>query len=528
MPDTAITRDNIVPMVCAFWRHERGVYKNFLSDDARRWGHTLLQTVNNAGRLPDNDELIQLSNNLDRSNCYAAVFAYSVLYRASKSAAIYDEWVKYVIEQQNSFSPNTLYFLYGQIMREKFLNATVLDTTDNKKAELVLHNNIADLFQNLVPADLSRVPLAERNPQRIIVLINQQLMPPHAPSVISLNYCEELINSGYDVTLVNTAEVLSQVGNVPLATVTYPNYVHQWGRGGKLNYNGVNIPYIQMPLDMPNPGGIAQIMNFIRAQKPILLLCVGVGGITMHLADKIVPALSVPLGSGLPILNTYFTTHGKTLTAADKDFIKLQNGSEKNMVLKPWHYGFAPQREHISRSDVNIPDESFIMAVVGNRLDEELDRDFLSMLDRIATEKTNIMFIGNFNCDDKTKDYPNIKNHSIYLGHCADLLSRLELCDIFVNPRRSGGGTSGAMALYQGKPVVTVAFGDIAECAGEQFWVRDYAEMEQQISRYINEPVFYAEMSQKAKQRGIILTDNTNVLRDALNEAIMRCRELEL
>lgn len=56
-----------------------------------------------------------------------------------------------------------------------------------------------------------------------------------------------------------------------------------------------------------------------------------------------------------------------------------------------------------------------------------------------------------------------------------------ECMDLYVNPKRSGGGSSVAESLYKGLPVVTLPVGDVSAAAGESFRVADYGEMAETI-----------------------------------------------
>ena len=94
------------------------------------------------------------------------------------------------------------------------------------------------------------------------------------------------------------------------------------------------------------------------------------------------------------------------------------------------------------------------------------------------------------------------------MGYQEDVLAVNECCDVYLNPRRIGGGTSGAAALYKGLPVVTLNYGDVGVGAGEDFHVKDYEDMYHQVVRYSKDKEYYARMSQKAIQRASELTDS--------------------
>lgn len=89
-----------------------------------------------------------------------------------------------------------------------------------------------------------------------------------------------------------------------------------------------------------------------------------------------------------------------------------------------------------------------------------------------------------------------------------DVLAVNECCDLYLNPKRIGGGTSVAEALYKGLPVVTMDYGDGGLGAGKEFHVSDYEEMYELVLKYANDKEFYKLMSEKAKERAQRLMDS--------------------
>ena len=89
-----------------------------------------------------------------------------------------------------------------------------------------------------------------------------------------------------------------------------------------------------------------------------------------------------------------------------------------------------------------------------------------------------------------------------------DALAVMECCDLYVNPRRSGGGSSVCEALYKGLPAVTLPTGDVSVAAGELFWVEDYSAMQKKILKYASEKKYYKQMSENAQKRAGELMDS--------------------
>ena len=74
------------------------------------------------------------------------------------------------------------------------------------------------------------------------------------------------------------------------------------------------------------------------------------------------------------------------------------------------------------------------------------------------------------------------------------------ILDLYINPKRSGGGFSGAMALAAGVPVITLPDCDVAYNVGEEFTVDGYPSMVDTVCRYIEDSEFYAEKQKTAEK----------------------------
>lgn len=111
-----------------------------------------------------------------------------------------------------------------------------------------------------------------------------------------------------------------------------------------------------------------------------------------------------------------------------------------------------------------------------------------------------------------------MKDDLFYIGVQDDVLAVLEVCDLFVNPIRVGGGTSAAEALSKQLPVVSTDYGDIAATVGADFLVRDYADMSKTIRRYCEDTEFYKAQQKKAAARAERLLDTAGEFERVLHE----------
>lgn len=199
--------------------------------------------------------------------------------------------------------------------------------------------------------------------------------------------------------------------------------------------------------------------------------------------------------------------------------LKNVGGTEENLIEGIFTFALKEQLEITSRQKEGLPCGQFLLAVVGGRLDYEVTNEFLDMLETLVSEEIGVVFIGKFTgFAKKMALYPKIKPYAYYLGFCTDVLSKLEICDLYVNPIRKGGGTSVVEAMSKGKPAVSVNLGDVGSILGEKFCCKDYEEMANIIKHYAQDQAFYEEKAQEAYRLAEIYMDNDNVFKRILEE----------
>ncbi len=247
-----------------------------------------------------------------------------------------------------------------------------------------------------------------------------------------------------------------------------------------------------------------------------------------NLANKIIPVVTVGLGpADFEYTTTSYQTLSRKITETDIRLLSELGINEKHVIESVFTSSLKPQTEKIARGELGIPEDKFLIIVVGARLDQEVTDEFLKTMNDVVSDKMILCFLGYFNeYENKLSKYPELMKNSKFLGFCNDILSRMEICDLYVNPLRKGGGTSCVEAMYMGVPVVTCGYGDVSVNVGEDFWVEDYDEMKSKILQYYNDREFYEIMSEKARKRTEKLLDTEGEFVRILDE--VEKRELEV
>ncbi len=308
-------------------------------------------------------------------------------------------------------------------------------------------------------------------------------------------------------------------GSIPLAEVAAGNN-QDLREADTVSWKGKTFPYFQCPEMMPDADVINLMLEQVRKLKPGRVVLIGGVSILGNIIDRMIPALTLALVfSDLVITGTRYQAVGRKLTEEDEKRLKNVGFHRSHVIESTFTFDLKPQTEVVSRQELGFPEDAFVLVTVGTRLESEITDEFLGMLESIPDEKIYMVFIGDFpEYAERIRNFPVLGKRCMALGNCRDVLSRLQVCDLYVNPKRKGGGSSVVEAMVLGKPAVTIAYGDIAVNAGGEFTVDTYEEMAEQILHYCNDKKFYAEMSEKARKRADLLLDTETAFRQIMEE----------
>lgn len=392
-----------------------------------------------------------------------------------------------------------------------------------------LYKDIIDEYTRNVSVSLEPIPFENRDKDLIIVITEQFISVAHGPTKTALDRCKAIISKmGKKVLLINTAEVLSNVGEIPFYNMKSGSYMPEKINENFQEWKGVQVPYIQCEQNTPNIEMLNSLLNYIRDLAPSRIVSIGGSSVLSNLANKIIPVITVGLSpADLEYTTTCFQTLSRSVTETDVRMLSELGFNESHVIESVFTSSLKPQTEKITRGELTIPEDAFLIIVVGARLDEEVTDEFLKAMNDVVSDKMILGFLGYFNeYEHKLSKYPKLLKNSRYLGFCKDILSRMEICDLYVNPFRKGGGTSCVEAMYMGVPVVTCEYGDVSVNVGEDFCVEDYEEMKSKVLQYYNDRDFYEIMSEKARKRTEKLLDTEGEFVRILEEVDKR--ELEL
>ncbi len=440
----------------------------------------------------------------------------------SKSSDYTDAYLSEVLTNSELDSEN-MYFVYHQLKRKLFTGQIVFDK--NSKCMLnELYDKCYKCFADESKESLVKIPSVERNKDLIMILTVQFLEKGHAPTNSVIERAKALKALGKDVIIINTSEICLINGYIPIYNVNVGNVIKKYDDINQIKIGEDKISFLQIPDDLPVSYKMQVLVHIINKIKPYYILAIGTGSVLADLCGNIVPCASMAVVfSTIPYTKNKMKILGRKLTEEE---IKNYRDKDDDIIENRFTFELKPQKTTFSRMEMNLPENRFILVVVGTRLQFDITDRFMEMLQRVCTEGCFIIFAGVMdNYNELMNKYPIVAENSLFKGYCQDMLALMEICDLYVNPDRSGGGFSIIEAFSKGVPGVYLKKGDVYTAGGKDFAVNDFNEMKKQIIKYKNYKDYYNRMSKLAKDRAKIMTSSIQSMADIDRQICQRIEE---
>lgn len=386
----------------------------------------------------------------------------------------------------------------------------------SEKADVLLKQIYDRILRELKETVKVRVRRREeRDLQKVVVVTPVILGENHAPthSMLERSYMLEKL-FGVNVCLVSAKEGIFGEGIFPYYRVTSANCIAEYFTKTRYQYKDRQFGFYQGKRNLDSLEGMQELVDYVCRMNPYYILYIGGQSYVADLLNEICPVVTVStVFSSVPDCNTAFAMVGRKVSREER------KKSKSEIIEVPFSFEIKEKKRNYTREELGIPQEEFVMAVVGNRLDYDVKDAFLERIQKL--ERGFLLFIGSFETyQQKTGKYPWLKEHSRSLGRVEDVLGVLECADLYVNPRRLGGGFSVIEAFHAGIPAVSINYGDVAVAAGEEFCVADYDEMLEMIHRYQSNADFYQEKCAQAKARELEMTNGEAVFREGIEKVL--------
>ncbi len=397
-------------------------------------------------------------------------------------------------------------FLYWQLVRLAFLHP---DLFAPEKGGIRLRQ----IYRQRVMAWRKKVAMRCRwlaprqRAERRLILVSQQFVNIfHAPTRDLLDYADVLSELGYEVELAISPEMPREL------LMAFPQpFVgkHAAKLDGRrmLAYKDRCFPFWQIEGQMPHGKGLSRFLHYVAERRPLAVIDIGGNGLAADLAGQITTTLALPLAAQPPITEATFIAtigeehvHGLGPAESQK---ALDLGAERFLPFR-YSYRLPETRDEAPEALSSLPEDAVIGVVVGNRLDQEIADDNLRLLLACleAAPRLHLVFAGPFRrFPELARQYPLLAARAIALGFQADIVATLRRCHLYLNPRRSGGGSSVAHALGCGLPVVTFAEGDGAFAAGPDFRVTTAEAYLERITQWCRDDDSRRQAAETARKR---------------------------
>ncbi len=445
---------------------------------------------------------------------------YSILMKIGKSADYVNLYLSEVLDSSSSNAGNK-YFVYHQFKRMLFTREV---KSNNETGTLVngLYVSCYKEFFDELKDNFIKIPSIERNRNLVMIMTVQFLGEEHAPTQTIMERIKILKLSGKSVVLVNTAELNLLNGYLPLYGINFGNVFEEYNELNEFKIDKYKVPFLQIPEDLPIQYRMQVLIHLINKIKPYYILSIGNGSILADLCGNIVPCASMSVVfSSIPKTKNNMKIIGRKLKEDEK---KLY--IDDDIIESRFTFELKEQKLHYSKMDKNLPDNKFILVVVGTRLQFDVTDEFMKMLQEVCQKGCYVVFAGIMdNYDNLMENYPVVSANSSFIGYCDDILALMEICDLYVNPDRIGGGFSIIEAFSKGKPGVYLKSGDVYTAGGDSFAVNNFDEMAKQILRYKNDKDYYKNMSGLAKERAKLMTSSKEAIEDIDRQICQRIEE---
>ena len=374
---------------------------------------------------------------------------------------------------------------FGEISYEKFRKV-------HKK-------NVENLYKK-VNCDFEFIPLDKRNKKTIVIITEQLTHLQHAPTVMVLETAYILQEKlGYQIKVLTCTSDRKLPESFWIYTMMYSG-----GKKGHgiFNYKNAEIDVYQYAMRKCELEDYKEMLLKIYEWNPLFVLNMGVNNPIADLPYKFTTVVKRTMTTSLPVSEGQILIRNARSERKQEtgDTIILETYQKQIFLDKKFPPVMEEFKEHYTRKELGLPEDGFLVAVVGNRLDSEIDEAFLWLMHRILSEnmKINFVIIGNIKMQLSNFFEKELQSRIHCLGYCKKLLNVYRVLDLYVNPKRMGGGWSSAIALKAGLPVVTLAECDVAYNVGPQFEVSDYEEMYRTVMQYAKDEQFYKRQKEYA------------------------------
>ena len=360
-------------------------------------------------------------------------------------------------------------------------------------------------YSQILDINYPYIPRTNRMQKRVVIVVGQLLAVNHAPTRMVLEIAYVLqVYMGYEIILFSCPCDGELPQDLWYGFCGKENSIQKFkDTPMRIEHRGKIFRGYQINMGSSSCKEYSMMLSLIYAWNPMFVLDCATGNSVVGIAGTFTTLASLPMSLECPVSEGEILIRiGRMDEEKEEEYAKAIGENQTQLFLKEkFPVVIETSFNTYFRAYIQFTDERFLVAIVGNRLNVEISEDFVQTMKRILEKRTNVDFviIGKGEGLETFFDDELFYGHIHYLGFCEDLLGIYQILDLYLNPKRGGGGFSSAMALVAGIPVVTLPDCDVAYNCGEEFIVQDYGEMVDIVCRYTEDKDFYNEKRSYAK-----------------------------
>ncbi|MFT8363956.1 MAG: glycosyltransferase [Sporolactobacillus sp.] len=439
---------------------------------------------------------------------------WSLAYEATKDK-------KYILKMLNRSFYQSLQFqekysLYLCLKRIDFVGKVKLTSKELGELRWFYNDCVDELAGMLdVPSDMT----STSQTNHVVIFSSQILGLSHSPTRQVMDYALSLKKLGNEVFIINSQDVLTQL-YVSFFDGFVGNVIEEFSNLNTIEYEKETFKFFQPKQPMPNIQEAQKMVNLVKQFRPQFVISMGDSAVG-DLCSSFTTVISMVFGGNTPKYRKTYWAITRKMTAEDRFF--MEKFQIKEECVLPVQMAFLKKEKQgvMTRENLSIPLCYKVLAVVGNRLDVEVNETFLNELNQILIKvsTTYVLFIGSFEKYQLVlQNYPLFRDRSKSMGYTQDIQAVYSCCDFYINPHREGGGSSAAEAMSEGVPVITDPNGDVYN----QLWMdqsfTDVNEVIGYLQKCIEQPSFYQHEKQKSLDKAENLFDSERMMRDLINK----------
>lgn len=369
----------------------------------------------------------------------------------------------------------------------------------------IFHKRNVEKFDQVLRIDYPYRKLADRNKKRIVIVTEQILGNLHSPTIVVLNFAYILKKMGYEILLFSCPcdSVLSK--EMWFKSVVMRSSDDFISLPMRIEHRGEKFDGYQINMQQMSMKEYHMMLTMIYAWNPYFVFDLGTANPVVDLVAKFTTQVVFEMSILCPTSEgDIFVRTGLVEAELEDEYVRVLGDRQQQFFTdEKLPILMEETIQKGSRAEIGLPENRFLVAIVGNRLDLEIHGEFINIMNMMLNKLPDMDFVVIGKCMNLQQQFSGkeFAERIHFLGFRSDLISVYHAVDLYLNPqRKTGGGFSGAMALMADLPIVTLPDCDVSCMTGQEFVVADYEQMVQTVIRYATDQEFYHKKVREAQQ----------------------------